>query len=132
MFEEFGFETLTAPQAVVWFALALGVAFGALAQITRFCLRRSLVGEDRKQAAGVWLTALAVAVLGTQAAVAQALLRGEAQGGKAHGAWLGLTAAHTSTNMAQVRRRRVRGGGAARATDTSHHRHSGRDTPIAL
>ena len=71
MFEEFGFETLTAPQAVVWFALALGVAFGALAQITRFCLRRSLVGEDRKQAAGVWLTALAVAVLGTQAAVAQ-------------------------------------------------------------
>ena len=71
MFEEFGFETLTAPQAVVWFALALGLAFGALAQITRFCLRRALVGEDRKQAAGVWLTALAVAVLGTQAAVAQ-------------------------------------------------------------
>ena len=71
MFEEFGFETLTAPQAVVWFALALGLAFGALAQITRFCLRRSLVGEDRKQAAGIWLTALAVAVLGTQAAVAQ-------------------------------------------------------------
>jgi len=71
MFEEFGFETLTAPQAVVWFALALGLAFGALAQITRFCLRRSLVGEDRKQAAGVWLTALAVAVLGTQAAVLQ-------------------------------------------------------------
>ena len=71
MFEEFGFETLTAPQAVVWFALALGLAFGALAQITRFCLRRSLAGEDRKQAAGIWLTALAVAVLGTQAAVAQ-------------------------------------------------------------
>lgn len=71
MFEEFGFETLTAPQAAVWFALALGLAFGALAQITRFCLRRALVGEDRKQAAGVWLTALAVAVLGTQAAVAQ-------------------------------------------------------------
>src|SRR6056297_1568717 len=71
MFAEFGFETLTAPQAVVWFALALGLAFGALAQITRFCLRRALVGDDRRQAAGIWLAALAVAVLGTQAAVAQ-------------------------------------------------------------
>lgn len=71
MFEYLGFETLTAPQAAVWFALGLGVVFGALAQVTRFCLRRALVGEDRRQAAGVWLTALAVAVLGTQAAVAQ-------------------------------------------------------------
>ncbi|MFU8882208.1 MAG: YeeE/YedE family protein [Rhodobacterales bacterium] len=70
MFESLGFETLTAPQAAVWFALSLGVAFGVLAQITRFCFRRSLVGADRKQAAGVWLTALAVAVLGTQGAVA--------------------------------------------------------------
>lgn len=70
MFESLGFETLTAPQAAVWFAVGLGIAFGALAQITRFCLRRALVGEDRRQAAGVWLTALAVAVLGTQAAVA--------------------------------------------------------------
>jgi uncharacterized membrane protein YedE/YeeE len=74
MFESFGFETLTAPQAAVWFALALGVMFGALAQITRFCLRRAVVGEDRKAAAGVWLTALAVAVLGTQAAVARGLI----------------------------------------------------------
>src|SRR6056297_2396412 len=71
MFEILGFETLTAPQAAVWFALGLGIVFGALAQVTRFCLRRALVGEDRRQAAGVWLTALAVAVLGTQAAVAQ-------------------------------------------------------------
>ncbi len=70
MFESFGFETLTAPQAAVWFALAIGLAFGVLAQITRFCFRRALVGEDRKQATGVWVTALAVAVLGTQAAVA--------------------------------------------------------------
>src|SRR6056297_2191007 len=74
MFAEFGFETLTAPQAVVWFALALGLAFGALAQITRFCLRRALVGDDRRQAAGIWLAALAVAVLGTQAAVALGLV----------------------------------------------------------
>ncbi|MEE4346200.1 MAG: YeeE/YedE thiosulfate transporter family protein, partial [Paracoccaceae bacterium] len=70
MFESFGFETLTAPQAAVYFALALGLAFGVLAQITRFCFRRSIVGDDRRQAAGVWLTALAVAVLGTQGAVA--------------------------------------------------------------
>ncbi|MEQ9257755.1 MAG: YeeE/YedE family protein [Roseovarius sp.] len=69
MFETLGFETLTAPQAALWFALGLGALFGALAQVTRFCLRRALVGEDRRQAAGIWLTALAVAVLGTQAAV---------------------------------------------------------------
>ena len=72
MFETLGFETLTAPQAAIWFALGLGVLFGALAQVTRFCLRRAIVaGNDRRQAAGVWLTALAVAVLGTQFAVAQ-------------------------------------------------------------
>lgn len=70
MFESFGFENLTAPQAAVFFALAIGLAFGILAQITRFCFRRALVGEDRRAAAGVWLTALAVAVIGTQAAVA--------------------------------------------------------------
>lgn len=74
MFETFGFETLTAPQAAIWFGLGLGLIFGALAQLTRFCLRRALVGEDRRQAAGVWLTALAVAVLGTQLAVAQGLI----------------------------------------------------------
>ncbi|NHQ72902.1 YeeE/YedE family protein [Roseovarius gahaiensis] len=72
MFETLGFGTLTAPQAAVWLALGLGALFGALAQVTRFCLRRAIVaGEDRRQAAGVWLTALAVAVLGTQLAVAQ-------------------------------------------------------------
>ena len=74
MFETFGFETLTAPQAAVWFALAIGVVFGALAQITRFCFRRALVGDDARAAAGVWLTALAVAVAGTQGAVAYGLI----------------------------------------------------------
>ena len=74
MFETLGFDTLTAPQAAVWFALGLGVVFGALAQITRFCLRRAVVGEDRKQAAGIWLMALAVAVLGTQGAVQLGLI----------------------------------------------------------
>src|SRR5690554_4044612 len=70
MFESLGFETLTPQQAALWLALGLGLAFGVLAQITRFCFRRSLVGADRQRAAGVWLTALAVAVLGTQGAVA--------------------------------------------------------------
>ncbi|MFK7838123.1 MAG: YeeE/YedE family protein [Sulfitobacter sp.] len=69
MFESFGFETLTAPQASVYFALIIGALFGVLAQITRFCLRRALVGDDSRAAAGGWLTALAVAVIGTQAAV---------------------------------------------------------------
>ncbi|WP_281991868.1 YeeE/YedE family protein [Sulfitobacter geojensis] len=70
MFETFEFETLTAPQASVYFALIIGVLFGVLAQITKFCFRRALVGEDRRAAAGVWFTALAVALVGTQTAVA--------------------------------------------------------------
>ncbi|WP_298857405.1 YeeE/YedE family protein [uncultured Sulfitobacter sp.] len=74
MFEELGFENLTAPEAVVYFALVIGVAFGVLAQITKFCFRRTLVGEDRRAAAGVWFTALAVAVAGTQAAVSAELI----------------------------------------------------------
>ena len=69
MFESLGFENFTAPQVAVFFALALGLTFGFLAERTGFCLRRALVGEDRRAAAGVWLTALAVALVGTQAAV---------------------------------------------------------------
>lgn len=69
MFEELGFETLTAPQVTVFFALAVGALFGFLAQRTAFCFRRSLVGEDRRAALGVWVTALAAALVGTQAAV---------------------------------------------------------------
>lgn len=42
--------------------LALGLIFGIAAQITRFCLRRSLVGDGRAQAGAVWLTALATAI----------------------------------------------------------------------
>ena len=70
MFETLGFEDTTAREASVLFGLGLGLAFGVLAQLTRFCLRRALVGDDRRAAMGVWLTALAVAVIGTQAAVA--------------------------------------------------------------
>lgn len=70
MFESFGFENTTPQQASVLFAVVIGVLFGILGQITKFCFRRSLIGEDRVAAAGVWLTALAFAVIGTQAAVA--------------------------------------------------------------
>ncbi|MEC3863228.1 YeeE/YedE family protein [Mesobacterium sp. TK19101] len=70
MFESLGITLLTAPQAVVVFGLVLGAAFGLFAERTRFCLRRAVVGQDRRQAAGVWLIALAVAILGTQGAVA--------------------------------------------------------------
>ncbi len=74
------FETLSmslgleiGPRAAsVWFGLALGVLFGALAFLTRFCLRRAVVGprSERASARGVWALALAAALLGTQAAVA--------------------------------------------------------------
>ncbi len=70
MFETLGFEDTTAREASVLFGLGLGLAFGVLAQVTQFCFRRALVGADRHPAAGVWLTALAAAILGTQAAVA--------------------------------------------------------------
>lgn len=68
MYENLGIESLTAPQAVVVFALLIGVLFGVLAERTKFCLRRSLVGADRAAAAAVWVTALAAAVIGTQLA----------------------------------------------------------------
>ena len=56
MFESFGFEETTAKEASVLLAALIGLAFGVLAQRTRFCFRRSLVGEDRRQALGIWLT----------------------------------------------------------------------------
>ncbi|MDN5787453.1 YeeE/YedE thiosulfate transporter family protein, partial [Pseudorhodobacter sp.] len=72
MFETLGFETLTPRAASVILGLAIGVSFGVLAEVSRFCLRRGLVGNvaDRKPALALWLTALASAILGTQGAVA--------------------------------------------------------------
>jgi uncharacterized membrane protein YedE/YeeE len=70
MYESLGFENLTAPQAAVIFAILLGLAFGMLAERTKFCFRRGLVGEDRRAAMGVWMTALVFAIAGTQAVVA--------------------------------------------------------------
>lgn len=76
MFESLGFDDITARQASVILGLALGVLFGALAQRTRFCFRRGVVGTgaERRLALGVWLTALATALLGTQAAVAYGVI----------------------------------------------------------
>ncbi|MEO0390933.1 MAG: YeeE/YedE thiosulfate transporter family protein [Pseudomonadota bacterium] len=48
------------------FALGLGLIFGAAAQISRFCLRRAVIGE--RAAGAVWLLALGVAVAGFAAA----------------------------------------------------------------
>ena len=72
MYETLGLETLTPRAASLILGLVLGLAFGILAQRTRFCFRRSVAGAqgERRSAAGVWLTALGVAVLGTQIAVA--------------------------------------------------------------
>ncbi|MCV2893983.1 YeeE/YedE family protein [Lentibacter sp. XHP0401] len=81
MFESFGFESLTPVQASLYLALALGVAFGVLAEITRFCLRRALVSADqseRRAAGGVWLMALTVALIGTQAGVSAGLINFDA------------------------------------------------------
>ncbi|MGI3170818.1 YeeE/YedE thiosulfate transporter family protein [Pseudooceanicola sp. C21-150M6] len=74
MFETLGFENATPQQVSVWFALGLGLAFGVLAALTKFCFRRALIGEDRREARGVWALALAVAVIGTQAAVFTGLI----------------------------------------------------------
>ena len=64
--------SIPAPQAALLFGLALGAAFGILAEITRFCLRRAVVGAgaDRRAAGGIWAAAFAAALVGTQAAVA--------------------------------------------------------------
>ena len=75
MFETLGLG-MTPQAASVWLGLAIGLVFGALAMLTRFCLRRALVGptEERAGARGVWAMALAVAVIGTQGAVALGLV----------------------------------------------------------
>ena len=71
MFEQLGLSEITPAQASVWFGIMIGVLFGALAEVTRFCLRRGLVGREteRSHALAIWLAALAVAVTGTQIAI---------------------------------------------------------------
>ena len=52
------------------FGLALGLVFGAAAQISRFCLRSAVVGENARDASAraIWVLALGVAVSGFEIA----------------------------------------------------------------
>ncbi|WP_102109965.1 YeeE/YedE family protein [Oceaniglobus roseus] len=59
------FDALPDPRlAQLLFGLAIGALFGVAAQVSRFCLRRAVAGDEaeRGSAGAVWLTALAVAV----------------------------------------------------------------------
>lgn len=72
MFETLGFQHVTPLQASVALGLGLGAVYGVLAQRAGFCLRRGLVGDwgECLPALGVWAMALALAIAGTQVAVA--------------------------------------------------------------
>ncbi|NVO23520.1 YeeE/YedE family protein [Donghicola mangrovi] len=76
MFEQLGLGDVTPREASIWLALAIGVVFGLLAEPTRFCFRRAVAGPagERRSAAGLWLWALGIAVLGTQGAVLSGLI----------------------------------------------------------
>lgn len=76
MFETLGIDGLSPRQASLIFGAVLGVLFGALALVSGFCLRRAIAGdrEERAPALGLWLVALASAVVGTQAAVRTGLI----------------------------------------------------------
>ena len=56
----------------VLFGLLLGLLFGVAAQVSRFCLRRAVAGEDGADlsALSVWMLAFAVAVGGSQIGIA--------------------------------------------------------------
>ena len=91
MMETLELPLMPAPQAAIWFGGLLGLAFGALAAHSRLCLRRGLVaGPERRAALAVWATAFAVAVAGTQTAVAAGLVAFDAH--RFHAADLPLAA----------------------------------------
>ena len=76
MYETLGFEELTPLAASVLLGLALGCAYGALAQRSALCLRRSLVGQwhDCLPALGAFAMAMALAIAGTRLAVGAGLI----------------------------------------------------------
>lgn len=76
MLETIGLGDWTPKMASVLFGILIGAAFGVLAQGSKFCLRRSLVGDpaERASAAGVWAAAFGVAIAGTAALVAAGVL----------------------------------------------------------
>ncbi|MFT6169336.1 MAG: putative membrane protein YedE/YeeE [Celeribacter sp.] len=79
MYEQLGLD-LEPRQAAIGLGLLIGLLFGALAEVSRFCFRRMVAGPigERRSAAGVWFAGLAVAVIGTQVAIAQGVISFEA------------------------------------------------------
>ncbi|WP_417247981.1 YeeE/YedE family protein [Celeribacter sp.] len=75
MYEQLGLQ-IEPRTASILLGLLIGLAFGAMAEVSRFCFRRAVAGpaSERKSAAGVWLAGLAAAVIGTQLAIAQGLI----------------------------------------------------------
>lgn len=71
-----GLEDASPLTLALIFGALLGLAFGALAQRTQFCLRRGLAGApiERQPALGVWAAALATAILATSALAAYGAL----------------------------------------------------------
>lgn len=70
----------SATQAVVWGGLAIGLAFGAAGQASRFCIRGAiadwyLFGSKGRMLS--WVLALVVALVGTQALLAGQVFEGE-------------------------------------------------------
>ncbi len=79
MFQELGLAGWTPQAAAVVLGIVLGLAFGGLAERSRFCLRRGLAGsiDERRSALGVWAMALAVAVIGTTSIVGLGLIEAQ-------------------------------------------------------
>lgn len=75
MYEQLGLD-LEPRQAAIVLGLLIGLLFGGLAEVSRFCFRRMVAGPvgERRSASGVWFMGLAVAVIGTQLAIAQGLI----------------------------------------------------------
>ena len=60
---------ITPKAASVVLALIIGLAYGILAERTKFCFRSALIGQGARASMGVWFIALAFALFGTQLAV---------------------------------------------------------------
>ena len=67
MYETFSIDFFTPREASVVLGLLLGLMFGALAQRTRFCFRRGILGDG--PALSLWFSALAFGIIGTQVSV---------------------------------------------------------------
>lgn len=72
MYEQLGIEWLSPLAASAAFGIVLGIVFGAAAFATKFCIRRALISDtksERSSALAIWVTALGVALVGTQLSV---------------------------------------------------------------